>query len=281
MRVLYADFSPGLGWDGREPEVLEAATATQLTTRTVSAFLDDGVAALAAIPRPLAFLVGGTDPSHAPETATITGKVGGVATTEVVSLPTNSAGDRVAGAVCSVNPWDDTDLEVTYSAGGGTDATVAIGLGLIPGVSDLRVIAIETWLEAFPDRRRPGYLDPFQVNEIVRPSSNKIDGALATPNGNYDVPFGRDRLGDIGRIARDFCLCEAGKLKPTVFAFDYVALRRDAEKDLEKLRKAQSSVGVTPPDPAKNVGGRVGAIGDNAEPDPPQAFFDNMGDYAA
>lgn len=279
MRRLYADFSPGLGWDGREPEAIEAATATQATTR-VATLSATGLAALAEIARPLAFLVGGTTPAHAPATVTIAGTADGAATTEVVTLPTNSAGARTAGAVCSRKAWSAL-TSVTYAAGSGTGGTVAIGFGLVPGVSNLRIIPIETWLEAFPDRRRPGYLDTFQIDEIVRPSSWKIDGALATPNGNYDVPFDLDKLGDIGRITRDFCIAEAAKLKRTVFVtVDYVALHDDAQRDLDKLRKAQASVGTAPPDPAANVGGDVGSIGAEAPYVPPKSFSASLGDFA-
>lgn len=280
MRRLYADMSPGFGWDGREPEALEAATASQLTSRTVSSFLTTGTDALAAIPRPLAFLIGGATPAHAPATATVTATdENDEAFIEVVTLPTTSAGARRAGAVCMTRNVKAL-TSVVYSAGSGTGATVAIGLGLIPGVADLRVIPIETWLEAFPDRRRSGYLDVAVMNEVIRPASTKVDGALATPNGNYDVPFDLAYLGDIGRIARDFCLATAGKLRPTVFVVDHVSLQKDAQADLDRLRKALASVGQTPPDPAANVGGAVGAIGSNAPVVPPPSFTSSLGDFA-
>lgn len=280
MRRLYSDMSPGYAWDGREPEALEVATATQLTTRTVASFLTTGTDALAATPRPLAFLVGGATPAHAPTTATVTATdENDESFVEVVSLHVTSAGARRAGAACMTRAVK-TLTSVVYSAGSGTGATVAIGFGLAPGVADLRVIPIETWLEAFPDRRRAGYLDVAVMNEIIRPASTKVDGALATPNGNYDVPFSLAHLGDIGRITRDFCLATAGKLRPTVFVVDHVSLQKDAQADLDRLRKALASVGETPPDHAKNVGGAVGAIGDNAPYAPPQSFTSNLGDFA-
>lgn len=280
-RVLYADFSPGLAWDGREPEALEAATATQTTARTITTWADAGLAALAAIPHRIALLVGGTTPAHAPAYVTISGLVDGVADTERVYLPTTSAGARRAGAVSSRKAFADTDLTIAWPAGSGTGATIATGLGLIPGVGDLRVaVPIETWLEAFPDRARRGYLDVGAVDEFVIPASWKIDGAVGAPNGNYDVPFDLRYLGDIGRIARDFALSEAGKLRANAMPIDYVTLRKDAQADLDRLRKAMASVGVAPPDPAANVGGKVAAIGNNPLDDPPQPYFDNLGDFS-
>lgn len=282
MRVLYADFSPGYAWNGRNPEALEAATATQLTTRTVTSFAAAGLAALAAIPRRVAFLVGGTTPAQAPAYLTISGLVDGVADTETVYLPTTAAGARRAGAVSSRKAFADTNLTIVWPAGAGTGATIATGLGLIPGVGDLRVaVPIETWLEGFRDRTLSHpHLDVGAVDEFVIPSSWKIDGAVGAPNGNYDVPFDLKYLGDVGRIARDFGLSEAGKLRPNVMQVDYVTLRKDAQADLDRLRKAMASVGVQPPDPAANVGGDVGQIGTDEPIVLPVGFTTSLGDFA-
>jgi hypothetical protein len=256
MRALYADMSPGNAWDGREPEVLEAATATQVTTRTAS-LLAAGVAALASIPRPLAFLVGGSTPAHAPATATITGTdIDDNALTEVVALPTTSAGQRCAGAICSRNAFK--TASVTYSAGSGIAATVAIGFGLIPGVADLRMISIEDWLEGFGDKhRRRGYLDPIKIDEIVMVGSSFVDEGVGEPHGNYPVPFILPPPTGVARIARDRCLAEAGKLRPAVFAVDHAQLLKDATRERELLKKAHTGTGASPPDPASNTGGAV------------------------
>src|SRR5262245_29503365 len=139
MRRLYADFSPGEAWDGRLPEALEVATATQITTRTATLSVA-GLALLAEANRPIAFLVGGDSPAHAPAYVDISGVVEGVADTERVYLPRTSAGARRRGAVCSRKAFADTDLEITYPEGSGIDGTVAIGIGLIPGVADMRVV---------------------------------------------------------------------------------------------------------------------------------------------
>lgn len=282
MRVLYADFSPGYAWDGRDPDALEAATATQATSRTVNTFDADVVAALDALPRRLAFLVAGTTPAHAPAYVDVTGTVDGATVTERVTLPTTSAGARTRGAVSSRKVFAGTDLSIVFPAGSGTGGTVAIGLGLAEKVADLRaVIPIETWLEAFRLRSQSYVqLDAIAIDEVVIGASGKIDGALGTPNGNYDVPFSLKYLGDVARITRDFALSEAGKLRPGTIQVDYVALRKDAQADLDKLRKALASVGETPPDPAKNVGGAIGAIGAEAQCVPPPSFTASLGDFA-
>lgn len=254
MRRLYADISPGIGWNGREPEALETATATQITARTVSSFLAAGVAALAEHPRPLSFLVGGTW-AHAPATATITGTDENDASAiEVVSLliPTTRSG----GAAVSTTNWSALD-EVEYSAGSGVGATTAIGFGLIPGVADLRIIPIEMWLEAFGDRQRPGMLSLLSMNYVATVGSSFVDEGVGEPHGNYPIPFELPPPGAVARIACDRCLAEAGKLKPTVFVVDHVQLLRDAMRERDLLKKAHTGTGAAPPDPASNTGGAV------------------------
>lgn len=278
MRRLYADLSPGIGWTGREPEALEAATASQLTERTVTTFLEAGTEALAASPRPIAFLVGGATPAHAPATATATYiDENDVEQVEVVSLLIPTARSR--GAVCTEGSVKEI-VSVVFPEGSGTGATIAIGFGLLPTVGDLRVIGIELWLEAFPDRTRPGLVDRVRVNEFVRGASSKVDGAIGTPNGNYTVPLTLSQLGDAGRITRDFAIADAGTLKPAILQVDHVAMRRSAEADLKALRTAIAGIGNAPPDPAANVGGAVGAIGECPPFVPPKSFTDSLGDYA-
>lgn len=278
MRRLYADLSPGTGWLGREPEALEAATASQASVRTVTSFLAAGVAALAAAPRPVAIVVAGVTPTHAPTTATVTyDNEDDDEVVEVLSLLIPTASRR--GAVVT-----DGNVKaltsVVYAAGSGTGATTAIGLGLEPTVGDLRILPIELWLEAFPDRARPGLVDRRKLDELVRGGSSKVDGAIGAPNGNYTVPLTLSVLGDAGRIARDFTIADAGTLKPGILQVDHVQMRRNAEADLKALRTAMAGLGTTPPDPAANVGGEVGAIGEAPAFTPPKSFTDSLGDFA-
>lgn len=264
MRPLYADMSPGIGWNGRQPEAMEAATATTVAPRTAVAFEVLGVAALALHPRPIVILVGGSNPSHAPTTATIVGTErvtlpdatkDDVARTEVLTLQTAN-GVRVAGATPSAINWSAV-TSIAFSAAGGTSATTSIGFGLIPGVKDLRGVAIETWLESFPDRQRPGMLNVLAMNNIITAGSSNVDGMLGAPHGNYTVPFGLPPSDEISRYAYDFCIAEAGKFKPTVFVVDHSAIRKDTERALEKMRASARGTGESPPDPATNNGGAV------------------------
>lgn len=276
MRRLYADMSPGIGWNGREPEALETATATQATPRTVNSFLAAGVAALAAIPRPLAFLVGGATPAHAGATATITGTdENNDAASEVVALPTNAAGARIAGAVSSQTNWSSL-TSVVYSAGSGTGGTVAIGLGLVPGVADLRLIAIEMWLEAFGDRRNPGLLNVIPINELVRDASSTVDSRLV---GSFDVPFDLPPPTEAAKAARYHAIALACEVRNTVFkGVDREAVLREADAQLQLLRSAQAGFGETPPDPSQTVGGIVLSTGPRTMVDGPDGTV-NSGDF--
>lgn len=281
MRRLYVDISPGRGWNGRDPEALEAATATQLTPRTAT-LLTAGTDALALVPRPVAVLVGGATPAHAPPTAALVGTdADDNAQTETLVLRTNASGARVAGATCSRKTWK--TVAVTYAAGSGAGGTVAIGVGLVPGTRDVRGRLDYTYLwEALGDKSSGQYalLDEVKVDTHLVDVSGMIDGKLGTPNGNYPVPFLLAYLGDLGRLALDLFVAEMGKHHPTVVVVDHAQIRKDAERELDMIRKAVAGVGEQPPDPAKNVGGAVGSIGAEAPFVPPPSFTASLGDFA-
>lgn len=283
MRRLYADISPGLGWDGRDPEALEAAAATQATPRTVSVFDAAVVAAMDALPRRVAFLVAGTTPAHAPAYADVTGTVDGATVTERVTFPTTSAGARMRGAVSSRKAFAGTDLTIAYPAGSGTGGTVAIGLGLASGIGDVRgKIRYEYLWEALGDRRSTlNLLDPDMVDRISIDASSMVDGRLGTPPGTYLTPFALPPPAEIGRIALDLWLAELGKAHPTVVVVDHAAIRRQAFHELDLLRQAQTGDAGTdteaPTRPA-NVGGIVVASGPRTLVDNPDGTF-NHGDF--
>ena len=257
MRHLYADISPGIAWEGREPEALDVATATTVAPRTVASFLAAGVAALAEHPRPVTILVGGATPTHAPTTATITGTDDNdAAKVEVLALLIPTA--RSGGATVSRTAWK-TLTSVAFGAASGVNATTSIGFGLIPGVADLRLIPIEIWIEAFNDRQRPGLLSVIQIDEIVITGSSFVDEGLGEPNGTYPIPFSLPPPGGVARIARDRCFAEAGKVRPATFqtVIDAAQLLKDATRERDLLRKAHTGTGAAPPDPAANTGGGV------------------------
>lgn len=282
MRRLYVDVSPGEGWDGREPEALLAASPSSASSSSATTFDADGLAALAATPRPLALLVGGETPSDAPATATLTGTgEDDAALSETVALAYSPlTGDRRAGAVSGKKVFK-TLAQVDFPAGAGAGATVAVGFGLVPGTGDVRRrLEYATLWEALGDRSSGQWarLSVLRVTGYCEDASRKVDGALATPNGNYNVPFELSQIGDLGRIALDFFVGMVGTDHPTVVVVDHDALMKRAEADLAKVRTAAASAGTSPPDPAANVGGAVGAIGYDA--DPPATFTGCLGDFA-
>jgi len=105
---------------------LLAATAT---TVGVQSYTDEdldaaGIASLDAYPRALTFTTAGGTPSDAPATVSITGfDVNGAGQTESALAISQSA-----ATVTSTKKWRGTGLTITYAAGDGADATVAIGL---------------------------------------------------------------------------------------------------------------------------------------------------------
>lgn len=107
---------------------LHAALATTVAPQTVlaAAMVSGGLAALAAFPRNITYTGGGTT-ADAPTTATATGAdIDGNALTETTAL---TAGSGVgAKAFASL-------VSVVYGAAAATDATVAIGIGSVFGLS--------------------------------------------------------------------------------------------------------------------------------------------------
>lgn len=110
---------------------LKAATATVATTSTVlaAALTEAGLTALATYPRNVTFTTAGGTAADAPATATITGTdIDGAALTEVVNLA------QTAATASGVKAFK-TITSIAYSAGDGTDATVAIGFGNVFGLA--------------------------------------------------------------------------------------------------------------------------------------------------
>lgn len=282
MRTLYVDISPGEGWDGREPEALLAATATALTPLVLTTFDAAGLAALAAAPRPLALLVGGAVSSDAPASVLLTGTdEDDAALTETVPLAYSPAtGERRAGAVSGKKVFK-TLAQIDIPAGAGTGATVSIGFGLLPGTGDVRRrFQFATLWEALGDRSFGALvqLDDVRLTGHCEDVSREIDGKLATPNGNYSVPFLLSQIGDVGRIALDLFVAAVGEHYPNVVEVDHSYITKKAKADLMEIRTALASVGKSPPDPAANVGGATGAIGFDAEV--PATFTGRLGDFA-
>lgn len=104
---------------------LKAATATTVAPQTIlaAALLTQGKTDLATYPRNITFTSGGSDATHAPASVVITGTdIDDAALTETVTL------SQTAGTDLGVKAFK-TITSIVYGAAGGTDATVAIGLG--------------------------------------------------------------------------------------------------------------------------------------------------------
>lgn len=282
MRTLYVDISPGEGWDGRDPEALLAATATALTPLVLTMFDAAGLSALAAVPRPLAVLVGGATPSDAPAMVTLTGTDEDDAPlVEVVRLRRSLSSGLVLVGATSGREVFKTLTQVDVPAGEGTGATVSVGFGLLPGTGDVRRrFHFPTLWEALGDRSLGtlAQLDDVRLTGHCEDVSREIDGKLATPNGNYSAPFLLSQIGDLGRIALDLFVAAVGEHYPNVVEVDHAYITKKAKADLMEIRTAMASVGKSPPDPAANVGGATGAIGLDAEV--PATFTSCLGDFA-
>lgn len=153
---------------------LKAATAVTVAPATVleAGLLAGGLAKLAAYPRNIKFTTAGNTPADAPATATITGTYNGVAQSEVVNVP------QTASSASSTKPFS-TIESIVYSAGQGTDATVAIGVGDSLGVTKT-------------PKARAGAVIPMReiaVGAVVTTGTLTADGLYtpaAAPDGTRD-----------------------------------------------------------------------------------------------
>lgn len=103
--------------------VTTAVTLLPATSPATGVLTRATITNLAAAPRQLVFTTAGSTAAHQPATATIVGKdLNGLPLTEVRNLL------QTAGAVISRNFFTDV-TSITLSAGDGTGATLAIGLG--------------------------------------------------------------------------------------------------------------------------------------------------------
>lgn len=104
---------------------LKAATATSSSTVTLHAadLLTAGIAVILANPRTVTLTTAGMTPAHVPATALLTGLDFAGNTQSETLVPDTSAGEVTSTkAYASIT-------SIAYSAGGGTDATIAIGYG--------------------------------------------------------------------------------------------------------------------------------------------------------
>lgn len=60
---------------------------------------------------------------------------------------------------------------------------------------------------------------------------------------------------------------------------DLPAMWVKIKEDMKRLREGLDVLNQKPPDPARNTGGTVGALGDNPPVVPPEMMFEDMGDF--
>lgn len=144
-------------------------------------------------------------------------------------------------------------------------------------------VRIETLLNCLDFTRANTVTDAIFRSAVANPSCADIDRQLGgvfpgrVPFADIDAdPATPD---DIKELALDWYVWRLGSLYPTHMQVDVVPLWAKIQSDLKRIREGRDVINQAPPDPARNTGGTVGAIGDDPPYSPPQAYFDNMGDY--
>lgn len=144
-----------------------AATVAAPVTVLASALTGATLANMLGNPRQVMFTTAGTTPSDAPATATVTGKdPRGLPQVEAVAVA------QTADSVLTTKFFSDVE-SISYSAGDGTDATVAIGVGAKLG------------LFYAPKARAGGALVLGEVSAGVTPTAGVV-----VPAGASDLPYG-------------------------------------------------------------------------------------------
>lgn len=155
---------------------LLAATTCSVAVqvKTASGLLAGGKTALLACPRNITFTTAGDTPADAPATATIVGTdIYNQAQTEVVNV------GQTATTVAGTKAFK-TVKSITYSAGQGTDATVAIGFGNVLGL--LKTPKVRAGLAAIVKEVVGGSV----VTNGVLDATNKTYAPNSAPNGTLD-----------------------------------------------------------------------------------------------
>lgn len=128
------------------------------------------------------------------------------------------------------------------------------------------------------DDDNDGVADTDNITGLITDASSYV---LEFYYGNYTaIPDEADLPPALRRLALDAAHAYMALRHPEYVRADGSKMFERIDKELKRLREAFTTVVKAPPHPPANVGGKVGAIGDNAPETPPSGFFDNMGDYA-
>lgn len=161
---------------------LRAATASVAAASTAT-LLSAGTDELDVAARQIVFTTAGTTPADAPATAVITGQDWeGNVQTETVTLA------QTATTATSTKCFRGTDLEITFPAGDGTGATIAIGWGAKLGLK-------------FKPKVRQGSVMVVQEYEA---GSRVVTGTFVIPA--TEGPFGTYSPSNAANGSRDYVL---------------------------------------------------------------------------
>lgn len=144
-------------------------------------------------------------------------------------------------------------------------------------------VRIETLLKCLDFARTNTVTDATFRSAVANPSCADIDRQLGgvfpgrVPFADIDADPPTPE--DIKELALDWYVWRLGSLYPTHMQIDVTPLWVKIQSDLKRIREGRDVINQSPPDPARNTGGTVGAIGDDPPCSPPPAFFDNFSDY--
>lgn len=144
-------------------------------------------------------------------------------------------------------------------------------------------VRIETLLKCLDFARTNTVQDATFRSAVANPSCADIDRQLGgvfpgrVPFADIDADPPTPE--DIKELALDWYVWRLGSLYPTHMQIDVTPLWVKIQSDLKRIREGRDVINQSPPDPARNTGGTVGAIGDDPPCAPPPAFFDNFSDY--
>lgn len=116
---------------------------------------------------------------------------------------------------------------------------------------------------------------------IAYPACADLDrqlGGIFPAHIPFDAP--PDTPDNIRELALDWYMHRLGTMYPSHVHIEVPALWAKIQSDMKRLREGKDVLGTKPPDPARNTGGTVGAIGDSPPITPPPSQFDDMGDFA-
>jgi phage gp36-like protein len=129
------------------------------------------------------------------------------------------------------------------------------------------------------DDNNDGAADKLSEEQIRKDASGKVRGALGLV---YDAALlNADTSDELVRVTLDVAEAMATKRRPSILkGGDWVEMMKQADKDLEMLRKGVANLGITTaPEPAANHGVRI-TSGNPANPTClPAKMSDNWGDF--